>query len=158
MARRCFECGKIISGSVVDHYRNCHYGTYLANGEEKIIRFADKFAPEGGTAEAKEIRIRKAQKEIQKKVKEASLEKSHDPRFRSNANMVRSLLDSKCDVQTYRAGKVFICDVCGRSRTTGKRILSIVLKYTVCYDCYNTIKKANPQKRGNKHFYINTPM
>lgn len=158
MARICFECHKVISGSVVDHYRNNHFGTYMANGEDLLRRAIDKFAPEGGTVEAKEIRIRKAKKSVQKNVSEALSLQQRDPHLRNNAKMVRSLIDSKCDTQTYRAGKVFICDVCGRPRTSGKRILSIMLRYTVCYDCFNSIKKSCPQKRGNKHFYINTPM
>ena len=158
MARRCIECNKIIGGSVLDHYRNCHYGTYLANGEDKFLRFPNAFAPESKSAEGQAITKRVAQRKIDKKVSEVSSAQQRDPQYRARVKMVKSLIDSKCDVQTYRAGKDFVCDVCQKTRSTGKRLLTLILRYTVCYDCYNTIKKANPQKRGNKHFYINTPM
>ena len=60
MARRCIECGRIISGSVLDHYRDNHYGTYLRNGEDKFIRFPNAFAPEGKSAEGQAITKRVA--------------------------------------------------------------------------------------------------
>lgn len=158
MARRCIECGRIISGSVLDHYRDNHYGTYLRNGEDKFIRFPDAFAPEGKSAEGQTITERVEKRKIEQTVNEVSSAQQRDPQYRARVKMVKSLIDSKCDVQTYRAGKTFVCDVCQKTRSTGKRLLSLILRYTVCYDCYNTIKKADPQKRGNKHFYINTPM
>lgn len=158
MARRCIECGKIISSSVLDHYKDNHIGTYLRNGEDKFIRFPDAFAPEGKSAAGQAIKKQVAKRKVEKTVNDVSLAQQRDPEYRARVKMIRTLLSSKCDVQTYRAGKTFVCDVCQRTRTSGKRLLTLLLRYTVCYDCYNTIKKANPQKRGNKHFYINTPM
>lgn len=157
MARKCFECGKIITGSVVDHYRDNHYGTYLRNGEDKIRKCLNAFAPECGTAEARVIGTRKAQHDLQKKIIAAN-PSQNDPEYRYRVKMITAFIDGKCEVQTYRKGNTFICDVCHKSKSTGKRLLSLIKRYTVCYDCYNTIKQANPQKRGNKHFYINTPM
>ena len=158
MARRCFECRKLISGSVVDHYRNNHYGTYLANGEDKILRFIDKFAPEGNSEEGRVIKVKSAKSAVSKTVNAVSFAQQNDPQYKSRVRMITSMIDSGCDVQTYRKGEMFICDVCQRTKSTGKRLMSLIKRYTVCYECFNTIKQANPKKRGNKHFFINTPM
>lgn len=100
MARRCIECGKIISGSVLDHYRDNHYGTYIRNGEDKFLRFPNAFAPEGKSAEGQAITKRVAQHKIEKKVNEVSFTQQHDPQYKARVKMVKSLIDSKCDVQT----------------------------------------------------------
>ena len=88
MARRCIECNKIIGGSVLDHYRNCHYGTYLANGEDKFLRFPNAFAPESKSAEGQAITKRVAQRKIDKKVSEVQETVPHEPEFIEEAKPV----------------------------------------------------------------------
>ena len=58
MARKCIQCGKIIIGSVVEHYKSLHMGAIIQHGEEKIKRFLDAFAPECGTERARKMQIR----------------------------------------------------------------------------------------------------
>lgn len=158
MSRKCITCGKIITGSVVEHYRSVHMGALIQHGEDKIKRLPDVFAPQVGTERAREMQHQEAKLKQVKKTASISSQLKYNPEYRKRVKMITAMIDNKCEEQTYREGKHYQCDVCGSTKTTGKRLLSYIHMYTICYDCYKTIKQANPQKRGNKHVFINTRM
>lgn len=158
MARRCIECGRIISGSVVEHYRNAHIGSLLRNGEDKIRKIPDAFAPQTGTVRAREAAAVEAKRKMVEHKQAVNTASNIDPQQRQRMRMIAAMIDSGCETQTYRGGTSFQCDMCLQKRTSGKRLLSYMTRYTVCYACYNDVKRANPGKRGNHHVFINTPM
>ena len=158
MARKCIQCGKIITGSVVNHYRSLHIGAVMQHGEEKIKRLSGFFAPECGTERARKMQTHEAKVKQEKKITAVNAQLKYDPEYRNRVKMITAMIDNKCYEQTYREGKQYRCDMCNQMKSSGKRLISYVQRYTICYECYNTIKKANPQKRGNKHVFINTPM
>lgn len=158
MSRKCIECGKIISGSVLDHYRAMHIGSIVRHGEERVKRLPDAFAPQLGTERARKMQTQEAKIKQEKKVISANAQLKYDSEYRKRVKMITAMINNHCDEQTYREGKQYRCDMCNQMKNTGKRLLSYVQRYTICYDCYKTIKQANPQKRGNKHAFINTRM
>ncbi len=61
--------------------------------------------------------------------------------------------------QTYRDAKSFKCEACGKKHFHGKVIFKGVDKTLhLCYECYKFAKTGIKFKRGNRHFYISTPM
>lgn len=158
MSRKCIECGKIISGSVVDHYRDHHFGSYIRNGEDVIRRNPSIFAPEIGTERAQQIQTSTAKTKLQKTYDKVDTNTPWDREAKKRSQAIVKLIVGGCEDQTYRDGKIFTCAVCQRQKSTGRHLMSYSTRFTICYDCYRTIKQANPGKRGNKHVFINTPM
>ena len=153
----CRECAKRITGSVAEHYRTCHWSTFVANGEQKFLDHPRVFQMESQSSDAAETRVNIARKKQAKVMSRASGSVVSDKHYKTRQKAIISFIDAGCDVQTHRGGE-FVCEICQQKKASGKRLLTYGRGYSVCYSCYSTLKKAHPGKRGNKHFFINTPM
>lgn len=162
MAYVCKECGEKITGSVADHYLEKHTWMYVRNKkalEQHPSAFATPLAnKEQISAIKSSLRAQKTKLVEQKKVSKLT-NKTADPNFQKKLKQLAIILEVKPQEQTYRGSKAFTCDLCGDTVSRGRVIFdSPRPNWHVCYECYKIAKSKVPQKRGNKHVVILTPM
>ena len=157
MAKVCRICGKKILGDILKHYQENHFAIYAANRTKIqehpgafVVRSENFVIPKVRTVQSSTTssitdsseKPLKVHTFDEKKMKEVCTELWKHPRE-----------------QTYRDIKSFRCDACGKFHYHGKVIFRGVDKSLhLCYECYKYAKKDVKFKRGNRHFFISTPM
>lgn len=162
MAYICKECRKKITGSVADHYLEHHTWMYVQNQkalEQHPTAFATSLAnKEKISAIKSNVAAQKRKLTQQKKVSEATT-KSADPNFQKRLKQLAIILEVQHQEQPYRDSKAFTCDLCGKTVSRGRVIFDHPRpNWHICYECHRIAKSMFPQKRGNKHVVILTPM
>ena len=161
----CKLCGKKILGDILDHFSNKHFSFYVANKETIMVHpgafTVDEDKYDSKIHLARNIEVVKPQKnhkQSNKQTSEPQLKKAHMFNHRKMREII-SDLEEHPEEQTYRGWDLFMCDGCEKTCKHG-RVIFVNMKRTLhlCYDCYRHAKSIVKFKRGNKHFYINTPM
>ena len=174
MARICRQCGKRFTESVLKHYEKNHKNVYLVYAS-KIAAHPNMYAADEDSAHdvasikatlqpIHDIQKRSKRDAIPEYVKEeqqvtgVTTKKKHE--FNTNAmRQLVILLETRPQEQTYRGGKMFICDCCYEAFSSGRVVFNPpVQNWHVCYNCYKHAKERTQTKRGNRHVVILTPM
>jgi hypothetical protein len=149
MARKCIECHRIITGSIVDHYRDYHFGTYLKNGEDKIRKFPDAFAPASGSAD-----YPRSSRPISSTPKAPTV-RTVDPEVerhrQANVKRLANLLDDYDIKFPNRGDYYFSCECCRKQYSHGIRLKKTKDTYIdLCNECHRLIRaqyrQDNPRK------------
>lgn len=161
----CKLCGKKILGDILDHFSKEHFSFYVAN-KETIMSHPGAFAVDEDKYDSKihlarnieVIKLHKNHTQNNKQTTETPPKKTHVFNHRKMRGII-SDLEEHPQEQTYRGWNLFMCDGCEKTCKHG-RVIFVNMKRTLhlCYDCYKHAKSIVKFKRGNKHFYINTPM
>lgn len=161
----CKLCGKKILGDILDHFSKEHFSFYVAN-KETIMSHPGAFAVDEDKYDSKIhlarniefIKLHKNHTQNNKQTTETPPKKTHVFNHRKMRGII-SDLEEHPQEQTYRGWNLFMCDGCEKTCKHG-RVIFVNMKRTLhlCYDCYKHAKSIVKFKRGNKHFYINTPM
>ena len=161
----CKLCGKKILGDILDHLSKEHFSFYVAN-KETIMSHPGAFAVDEDKYDSKihlarnieVIKLHKNHTQNNKQTTETPPKKTHVFNHRKMRGII-SDLEEHPQEQTYRGWNLFMCDGCEKTCKHG-RVIFVNMKRTLhlCYDCYKHAKSIVKFKRGNKHFYINTPM
>lgn len=161
----CKLCGKKILGNVLGHFSENHFSFYVAN-KETIMSHPGAFSVNEDKYDSKihlarNVEIIKPHKNHTQSNKQTSIsqpQKTHTFN-RKKMREIISDLEGHPQEQTYRGWNLFKCDGCEKTCDHG-RVIFVNMKRTLhlCYDCYKHVKSIVKFKRGNKHFYINTPM
>ena len=174
MARICRQCGKRFTESVLKHYEKQHKNVYLIYAS-KIASHPNMYATdEDNTREVATIKARIAPISDSKKraqldatpdhvkVERNTPDDSNKKQHKFNTKAIRqlvTLLENHPQEQTYRGETMFICDCCDECYSSGRVVFNQPIKnWHVCYKCYKHAKARTLQKRGNKKFWILTPM
>lgn len=165
MPKVCKLCGKKILGDILEHFSEKHFSFYVAN-KETIMVHPGAFTVDEDKYDSKIHLVRnievvkphKNHKQSNKQTSEPQLKKAHMFNHRKMREII-SDLEEHPEEQTYRGWDLFMCDGCEKTCKHG-RVIFVNMKRTLhlCYDCYRHAKSIVKFKRGNKHFYINTPM
>lgn len=165
MSKICKLCGKKILGDILDHFSEKHFSFYVAN-KETIMSHPGAFAVDEDKYDSKihlarnieVIKPHKNHTQNNKQTTETPPKKTHVFNHRKMRGII-SDLEEHPQEQTYRGWDLFMCDGCEKTCKHG-RVIFVNMKRTLhlCYDCYKHAKSIVKFKRGNKHFYINTPM
>lgn len=165
MSKICKLCGKKILGDILDHFSDKHFSFYVAN-KETIMSHPGAFTVDEDKYDSKihlarNIEVAKPQKnhkQSNKQTSKSQLKKVHMFNHRKMREIISDLKEHP-EEQTYRGWDLFMCDGCEKTCKHG-RVIFVNMKRTLhlCYDCYRHAKSIVKFKRGNKHFYINTPM
>ena len=161
----CKLCGKKILGDILDHFSKEHFSFYVAN-KKTIMSHPGAFAVDEDKYDSKihlarnieVIKLHKNHTQNNKQTTETPPKKTHVFNHRKMRGII-SDLEEHPQEQTYRGWNLFMCDGCEKTCKHG-RVIFVNMKRTqhLCYDCYKHAKSIVKFKRGNKHFYINTPM
>lgn len=165
MSKICKLCGKKILGDILDHFSEKHFSFYVAN-KETIMSHPGAFTVDEDKYDSKihlarNVDVAKPHKnhtQNNKQMSETQLKKAHMFNHKKMREII-SDLEEHPEEQTYRGWDLFMCDGCEKTCKHG-RVIFVNMKRTLhlCYDCYKHAKSIVKFKRGNKHFYINTPM
>lgn len=165
MSKICKLCGKKILGDILDHFSKEHFSFFVAN-KETIMSHPGAFAVDEDKYDSKihlarNVDVAKPHKnhsQNNKQTTETPPKKTHVFNHRKMRGII-SDLEEHPQEQTYRGWNLFMCDGCEKTCKHG-RVIFVNMKRTLhlCYDCYRHAKSIVKFKRGNKHFYINTPM
>jgi hypothetical protein len=165
MSKICKLCGKKILGDILDHFSEKHFSFYVAN-KETIMSHPGAFTVDEDKYDSKihlarNVDVAKPHKnhtQNNKQTPETQLKKAHMFNHKKMREII-SDLEEHPEEQTYRGWDLFMCDGCEKTCKHG-RVIFVNMKRTLhlCYDCYRHAKSIVKFKRGNKHFYINTPM
>lgn len=165
MSKICKLCGKKILGDILDHFSEKHFSFYVAN-KETIMSHPGAFTVDEDKYDSKihlarnieVIKPHKNHTQNNKQTTETPPKKTHVFNHRKMRGII-SDLEEHPQEQTYRGWNLFMCDGCEKTCKHG-RVIFVNMKRTLhlCYDCYKHAKSIVKFKRGNKHFYINTPM
>ena len=165
MSKICKLCGKKILGDMLEHFSDKHFSFYVANKETIMVHpgafTVDEDKYDSKIHLARNIEVVKPQKnhkQSNKQTPETQLKKAHMFNHKKMREII-SDLEEHPEEQTYRGWDLFMCDGCEKTCKHG-RVIFVNMKRTLhlCYDCYRHAKSIVKFKRGNKHFYINTPM
>ena len=165
MPKVCKLCGKKILGDILEHFREKHFSFYVAN-KETIVSHSGAFTIDEDKYDSKihlarkveVIKPNKNRTQNNKQISETPPKKIHTFNHRKMHGII-SDLEEHPQEQTYRGWDVFVCDGCEKTCKHGRVIfVNMNRKLHLCYDCYKHAKSIVKFKRGNKHFYINTPM
>lgn len=165
MSKICKLCGKKILGNILDHFSEKHFSFYVANKETIMVHSGaftvdeDKYDSKIHLARNIEVvKQHKNHKQSNKQTSEPQLKKAHMFNHRKMREII-SDLEEHPEEQTYRGWDLFMCDGCEKTCKHGRVIfVNMNRRLHLCYDCYKHAKSIVKFKRGNKHFYINTPM
>ena len=165
MSKICKLCGKKILGDILDHFSEKHFSFYVAN-KETIMSHSGAFTVDEDKYDSKihlarnieVIKPHKNHTQNNKQTTETPPKKTHVFNHRKMRGII-SDLEEHPQEQTYRGWNLFMCDGCEKTCKHG-RVIFVNMKRTLhlCYDCYKHAKSIVKFKRGNKHFYISTPM
>lgn len=165
MSKICKLCGKKILGDILDHFSEKHFSFYVAN-KETIMSHPGAFTVDEDKYDSKihlarnieVIKPHKNHTQNNKQTTETPPKKTHVFNHRKMRGII-SDLEEHPQEQTYRGWNLFMCDGCEKTCKHG-RVIFVNMKRTLhlCYDCYKHAKSIVKFKRGNKHFYISTPM
>ena len=165
MPKVCKLCGKKIFGDMLEHFSEKHFSFYVANKETIMVHSGaftvdeDKYDSKIHLARNIEVvKPHKNHKQSNKQTSEPQLKKAHMFNHRKMREII-SDLEEHPEEQTYRGWDLFMCDGCEKTCKHGRVIfVNMNRRLHLCYDCYKHAKSIVKFKRGNKHFYINTPM
>lgn len=165
MSKICKLCGKKILGDILDHFSEKHFSFYVAN-KETIMSHPGAFTVDEDKYDSKihlarNVDVAKPHKnhtQNNKQTPETQLKKAHMFNHKKMREII-SDLEEHPEEQTYRGWDLFMCDGCEKTCKHGRVIfVNMNRRLHLCYDCYKHAKSIVKFKRGNKHFYINTPM
>lgn len=165
MSKICKLCGKKILGDILDHFSEKHFSFYVAN-KETIMSHPGAFTVDEDKYDSKihlarNVDVAKPHKnhtQNNKQTSETQLKKAHMFNHKKMREII-SDLEEHPEEQTYRGWDLFMCDGCDKTCKHGRVIfVNMNRRLHLCYDCYKHAKSIVKFKRGNKHFYINTPM
>ena len=165
MSKVCKLCGKKIFGDMLEHFSEKHFSFYVANKETIMVHpgafTVDEDKYDSKIHLARNIEVVKPQnnhKQSNKQTSKPQLKKAHMFNHRKMREII-SDLEEHPEEQTDRGWDLFMCDGCEKTCKHGRVIfVNMNRRLHLCYDCYKHAKSIVKFKRGNKHFYINTPM
>ena len=165
MPKVCKLCGKKIFGDMLEHFSEKHFSFYVANKETIMVHpgafTVDEDKYDSKIHLARNVDVAKPHKnhtQNNKQTPETQLKKAHMFNHKKMREII-SDLEEHPEEQTDRGWDLFMCDGCEKTCKHGRVIfVNMNRRLHLCYDCYKHAKSIVKFKRGNKHFYINTPM
>lgn len=136
----CKKCGAPLpmSGVVVSkHYEKFHFSEWAAN-RDTIVKY-----PQAFLSTRRELSSVKSTVKPHRVAVQPDVERHREANKHKILNKVSECIDSF----VYREGKAFNCPCCLRTLSSGMRIIvSREERFTLCYDCYRSVKAAIPKK------------
>ena len=141
----CKDCGaKVALSKVCSHYKNKHFCDCRCN-RELLEKHPELFVTKGsGSTKKTETRILTARQK-----------NGYEQRLRR----IISIIEQKCDKQTYRGGKLFICYSCQEAKSSGKLLIDENgTRFHLCNEYYKyASSRLKDEKQGGTIVEILTP-
>ena len=132
----CKDCGaKVALPKVCSHYENKHFGDWRCN-RELLEKHPELFVTKGSSST----------KKTETRILTARQKNGYEQRLRR----IISIIEQKCDKQTYRGGKLFICYACQETKSSGKLLIDENgTRFHLCNECYkDASNRLKDEKQG----------